>query len=249
MSQIQFKIIPGAQGLYAPDTAGVLETLLFLLWTPDASQTTLKLEETWGEEAVGPWPGYYLSLNRLPSDLKSFENLIRSKLTAPAHSSFAWVQLSGDGGLQEVSVLSIIPGSSSPPTVAPPGYTMPTPTGFLGIAIEATTPVVPQTEGGLIQGFVVEYPPQSGPPPSAPPTGQGFTIPMIGEQTGCFFFQGLQSVQRNPPPNQNPVEKELYEVSIDPVRLFDAPTRTFQRPTGLLFELGEEGGLFYIRPR
>lgn len=247
MAGILFENLPGTR-LYRPVAPAANEALLFLMTGPPnriPAETKLSLEETWS----GKIAGYYLFLKKLPGDNVKFEEEAAKalKVTAspPEHSSFAWVSWDSQT-VTVVAAIDIQPGEARPTVKTDSVISLP---GFPPIGVGAGSPVRgAKDDDGSLNGFILTYPPQpphDGQPASGPPWGGGMTIPMSGMFAGCFRFEALLNAGS---PSENPVTKQIAEVSFDPVRPLD-PQRTRVSFTGILLNFGQlPSGAFYLEP-
>lgn len=243
MSQILFEPVQNTQ-LFLPKNPAPDELLLFLRIGAAGPAGDLSLDQTWDKPADY---GYYLFLDRMPADFTAFEANVKAKLPQepPQASSFAWVDTSSN--VQIPYLLRIGRDPQFAPWVAE-DFAVLGPTGYLGLGIVFTTPIAPVKAGGFVQGFTLQYPAQpafEGQPASQAPSGAGSSLPMTGSGVGCFRFQGLYST--SPGGDGNSVEKGLFDVSVDPLRLFDG-SRSYMTPTGLRYRITKETAGFSIAP-
>jgi hypothetical protein len=224
-----------------PEDAQDKGTLLFLALEPLATlPASIELAQTWGLGA--PFPGYYLFLNTMPvkQALIAFNAAILERVPPkPENSGFAWVMThNGSAAIQTLLETRLEDGGVL--VKQPAKAQIPEP--FNSLILLEGMPVVEAPDG-----FVLLYPPLPPlfrQPASLPPDGRGLHIPFAGPLRGCFVFRALYSTDDSA---GNPVEKELYNVSVDPLAPTD-PDRTYMSPAGLSFRLAETDGVFTISP-
>ncbi len=248
MAQISFQNVAGTS-LYSPSSPSPGEAMLFLLaGSGTSAPPSVTLDATWGATSEGPL-GYYLFLDSLPASgaYATFQEAALAALPpSPTHTSFAWMKWTGTK-VSDVMVMSIQPGTDGPSTGSDL-LIKPSP-GIPALGIAASTPVATAVDAtSSIQAFSPSYPPQppqGGRPASRPSWAPGLLIPMTGDGVGCLQFQALMS---EPPRPANPSSKQVFAVSIDPVRPFD-DRRTYLKPTAIILDLGQQAdGTFYLSP-
>ena len=235
MSQIQLKQIAGTP-LYEPSSPAPVEAMLFYLAQDVSSNgggspTQLSVDDAAEYDAFVKAPAALLG-------------------GGPKHTGLAWAKWI-NGGLQDPGVLTVAPDASPPGALVGEPFTTPPTRGIKSLGFDSDTPIATDLDtGGNIQGLVLQYPPQpavGGRPKSDPPWGGGVLVPLSGALSGCFVSRSLVNDPSGPAPNAS-ARKELFEMSLDPVRPFD-PDRTRLRPTGSCFVLEEApAGTFHLRP-
>jgi hypothetical protein len=223
--------------LYQPQSPAPGEAMWFLLWSQADPPAQLTLEQTWAESGPPAAPGYFLFLNELPQqgNAASFEEKVRALLPATALAGFVWaVYTPKKDDVKVQTRIGLDLDSGNRPVVdADTSFVLPP--GMTELGVGKGAPVTASAPGGLVDAFVVSYPPQEG---ADPPRPGGLTLPMTGGFVGCVRFGGLVNALNDG--KGSSVLKSLVEVQVDPLRPVD-PKRTFQTFTGLDYLLVAEG--------
>jgi hypothetical protein len=228
--------VPQTTALYQPAQPGRNENLFFLRWATDAPPATIPLEKTWAESGTPPDVGYFLFLDAPPAGAQAFEQVMRGSLPAPTASAFAWV-VTGP----PVSVLTLLKtrlSQSGAPCVDGDTQLNLSLPGQESVGFGDGSPILASYSGGLIDGFVVTYPPLAG---AHPPTASGVSLPMTGDFVGCVRFAGLKGAGGG----AGGVVKALFNVSIDPLNQLDT-TRNEETFTGASYILTRDANGYHI---
>jgi hypothetical protein len=254
MSQVTFEKIVGATNLYQPPGAPAGGKLLFLAAPGGGTEQTLTLEATWDASLTPAAIGYYLFLNQWPDpgSFPAFEASLKARLppTPPAHSSFAWVQITSHDNPSVINTSILMITLDDRMQTLTDDLILDVPLPFSGLVISSKTPISPAFDEEFINGFVIQYPPQppfQGQPASHPPNDVGLSLAMTGEGVGCFRFEGLYDAMPTVTTEPASVVKDFYRVSLDPLNFFD-DKRTYMTPIGTSFRLTKEAEGFSIQP-
>jgi hypothetical protein len=245
----------GQTQIYSPNsTSADGGHLLYLLVAPSSGGGSIQVDQTWGASATDR--GFFLFLDTTPSSIPTFANLIPPALVqalghpldAIANSSFAWV--TGTNSLPSVIAL-IEAGLDGSQPVVQTSTTIKMPLPFYSLPLMACTPIITTAEqGGGIAGFVFTYPaipPVRGQPASQPPDGNGLALPLLGSGRGAFQFFGLFNREAVSGSASDSADKDLYQVSADPVAPFDSD-RTYMALTNQSYRITEVNNQFTITP-
>jgi hypothetical protein len=236
-----------ATSLYKATSPGPGENMLFLRWATDKPPGLIPLEETWAESGLPATSGYFLFLDAMPTDAKAFEQAMRKSLPPPTTSAFAWVAgtaaASGptSPSLPDTVLKTKLDGSDRP--VVDGDTQLGLLPGSEGVGFGDGAPILATGADGLIDGFVVTYPPPTG---AQGPSPAGVALPMTGPCVGCVQFSGLTD-SPGVPQSGDSARKSLVSVSIDPHHPFDQ-TRTYRRFTGAEYVLTQNGNSYSISP-
>lgn len=245
----------GQTQLYSPNSKPADKGhLLYLLVAPTSGGGSIQVDQTWGASAT--YRGFFLFLDTMPSSILAFANLIPPALEQAlghsldtiVNSSFAWV--AGANSAPSVAALIEVGLDGGQPVVQTSTIIeMPVP--FYSLPLIARTPIITTAEqGGGIASFVFTYaaiPPIHGQPASQPPDGNGLAIPLLGSGRGAFQFFGLFNREAVSGSASDSADKDLYQVSADPVAPFDS-NRTYMALTNQAYRITEVDGQFTITP-
>lgn len=232
--------VPQTTALYQPAQPGRSENLFFLRWATDAPPATLPLEKTWAESGTPPDVGYFLFLDAPPAGASAFEQSMRDTLPAPTASAFAWVVTGPPASVLTLLKTRLSPNQTGAPCVDGDTQLKLALPGQESVGFGGGSPILASYSGGLIDGFVVAYPPLAG---AHPPAASGVSLPMAGDFVGCVQFAGLKGAAAGA--GGVGAVKALVGVSIDPLNPLDT-TRNKVTFTGASFILTQDTNGYHI---